>query len=96
MIEVKIVEPTPVLPKFITLLALNLRMTAAERTAVRTSADPEVQDLVYLLQLSRYIDLDHPVTRGGMQMLEAKGLLGEGRAAEILDAVVQDTERAPT
>lgn len=95
MIEVKIADPIVVVPKFITLLALNLRMTAEERTSVRSSADPEVQDLVYLLQVSRYIDLDHPVTRAGIRMLETKGLLGEGRALQILDAPIQDVERSP-
>ncbi len=96
MIEIKIPEPEMVQPKFITLLALNLRMTQAERTAVRTSSDPEVQDMTYLLQIARYIDLDHPVTRQGMQMLESKGILGAGRALQILDAPVQDVERAPS
>jgi hypothetical protein len=41
-----------------------------------------------------YIDLDRADTRAGVQMLEAAGLIGVGRAAQILDAPVQDVERA--
>jgi hypothetical protein len=78
-----------------TLLALNLRLTPEERTAVRSSVDPEVADLVYLLGLSRYIDLDHPVTVAGINALETKGLLGPGRAAAVLGAPVQPAERPP-
>lgn len=40
-----------------------------------------------------FIDLDRADTRAGLQALEAGGLLGTGRALEILDAPVQDVER---
>lgn len=40
-----------------------------------------------------YIDLDDPDTAAGVQMLEAAGLLAPGRAAAILSAPVQDSER---
>ena len=34
---------------------------------------------------AEFIDLDDPLTRQGVEQLEAFGLLAEGRAAEILD-----------
>ncbi len=40
-----------------------------------------------------YIDLDRTDLREGVQALEAMGLIGAGRALEILDAPVQDIER---
>ena len=40
-----------------------------------------------------FIDLSRAETRAGVQMLEAGGLLAEGRALEILDAPVQSHER---
>lgn len=42
-----------------------------------------------------FIDLSRAETRSGVQMLEAGGLLAEGRALEILDAPVQSHERPP-
>ena len=40
-----------------------------------------------------FIDLFRAETRAGVQMLEAAGLLAEGRALEILDAPVTAEER---
>lgn len=40
-----------------------------------------------------FIDLARPDTRAGVQVLETAGLLAAGRAAEILDAPIADTER---
>lgn len=40
-----------------------------------------------------FIDLIDASTRAGVQMLEAAGLLAEGRALEILDAPVNQSER---
>lgn len=42
---------------------------------------------------ARYIDLDRPDARAGVQALEAAGLIAAGRAAEVLDAPVQSHER---
>lgn len=42
---------------------------------------------------AKYIDLDRPETRAGVQMLETVTLLGVGRALEILDAPIQPHER---
>lgn len=82
--------------RWITLLALNLRFTKAERTAIREAqtTDEDVSDLMYLFQVAKYIDLDRTETIGGLQLLEAKGLLGAGRAGEVLSAPVQPQERA--
>jgi hypothetical protein len=44
------------------------------------------------VELAQYIDLNRPDTRAGVQALEAGGLLGAGRAAEILDTPVQAHE----
>lgn len=89
------VREVPVLPRHITLLALNLRFTRAERDAIRAAevSDPDVSDIMYLMRQARYIDLDRAETVGGVQALEAKTLLGVGRAAEVLGAEVQDSER---
>ena len=85
-------------PKHITLLALNLRMTREERDAVRAArlTDGDVDDIMFLMSTARYIDLEHPVTIAGITMLETKGLLGTGRANQILSAEVQINEIAPT
>ena len=40
-----------------------------------------------------FIDLDRPDTRAGVQRLEQAGILAPGRAAAILDAPVQESER---
>lgn len=45
------------------------------------------------LAAATYIDLQRPETRAGVLMLEAAGLLAEGRALEILDAPVLPEER---
>lgn len=42
---------------------------------------------------AEHIDLDRAETRAGVEYLEATGLIGAGRAAEILDAPIQEHER---
>jgi len=83
-------------PAHITLLALNLRMSRAERDVIRSAeiTDPDVADLMYLMSKARYIDLNNPVTITGLQMLETKGLLAAGRANEILSMSIQSGEVA--
>lgn len=82
-------------PAHITLLALNLRFTRAERDAIRAAevTDPDVSDIMYLMHQASFISLNDPTTIQGLQALEYKGLLGAGRANEILTQVVQDRER---
>ena len=53
-----------------------------------------MSDTLYLMQQARYIDLDHAITISSLALLESKGLLGVGRASEILSQPVQDSERA--
>jgi hypothetical protein len=45
------------------------------------------------IDAASFIDLSDPTTRGGVEMIEAYGLIGAGRAAVILDEPVQDKER---
>lgn len=52
-----------------------------------------LRDLKTQVLAAKYIDLDRPDTRAGVQQLEAGGLIGVGRAAIILDSPVQDDER---
>lgn len=43
---------------------------------------------------AKFIDLDRDDTRAGVQALEAAGVVGAGRAAEILDAPIEPHEAA--
>jgi hypothetical protein len=76
-------------------LALKLRMTADERKNIRAAAESnaDVYDLMDLLSDSTYIDLTRPETVQGIQTLEAAGLLGAGRADEILTTPVTEGEK---
>jgi len=62
------------------------RMTSAERIAIREKAkvSPAIHDYMAMLDAAQDVDLTDPRTIGGVQALEASGLIGEGRAAEIL------------
>lgn len=62
------------------------RFTAEERVAIRTAAQGSIaiQDYLELVNVSDSIDLTYATTKGGVQALEASGLLAEGRAADIL------------
>jgi hypothetical protein len=79
----------------ITRLAMKLRMTATERKTIRAAAETnaDVYDFMDLLSDSTYIDLTRPETVQGIQTLEAAGLLGAGRADEILTDAVTEQER---
>ena len=55
-----------------------------------------VQVLQSRLNMASYIDLDREDTRQGVILLETMGLLGEGRALEILDGPIADHEYHPT
>jgi hypothetical protein len=69
-------------------------MACAERDAVRTAeGNDDVSGVMYLFEKARYIDLNRQETIDGINLLEAKGLLGSGRAQQILTAPVQDHER---
>ena len=99
--------PDPPAPVFtrLTKLGFRSRFTAAEKTAIELASldDPaapmaqraQAADIrVYLADVAAaaYIDPQHVDTRSGVQAIEAAGLLGAGRALEILDDPVQADE----
>lgn len=95
----------PPAPRHITRLAFRQRFTQAELIGIEIACldDPSApiqqrQQAAALRVMQRqvaeaaFIDLDRPDTRAGVQQLEAAGLIGPGRAAQILDAPVQPHE----
>ena len=75
-------EPEPVVQ--LTQLAYLRRFTAPERITITASADPLVQDFLTLLKMAQDVRLDDADAIMGTQYLEQSGLIGTGRAAEIL------------
>ena len=67
-------------------LAFRNRFTGAEKLALYTAAESSVQLRVYLddLAAAEFVDLDYGATVAGVQALEVAGIIGAGRAAEIL------------
>ena len=63
------------------------RFSQAERIAIRTAAKqvPELEDYLELLALATEVRSDDPDVVGALTMLEAGGLIGAGRAQEILN-----------
>jgi hypothetical protein len=89
------VEEAP-LPRWLTGYAFKQRMTPAERKRIRSAAkvDEDVDDFMDLADSAEYVDLDDPTVIYSINALEAGGLLDAvGRAAEILNAPVQLSER---
>lgn len=93
--------------RWVTKLAFRNRFTQQEKVAIEiaqldVAAAPMAQRAQAAalrasqadVQAGTYIDLDRADTRAGVQALEAAGLLAAGRALQILDAEVQDSERA--
>lgn len=91
----------------ITRLAFRNRFTMAEKTTLELAsldspAAPMAQRQqaatlrAYLADVAaaNYIDLERADTRAGVQMLEQAGLIGAGRALQILDGPVQPDEVA--
>lgn len=60
------------------------RFTAAEWVSIVDDPRPEVRRLVHLTNVAKEIDPESPTVQGGLQYLEAVGLIAPGRAAEIL------------
>lgn len=90
----------------VTRLAFRNRFTSAEKATMEMAAldDPAApmaqrQQAAMLranladTAAATFIDLARAETRSGVQSLEAGGLIGVGRAAEILDAPVTPEER---
>ena len=89
----------------ITRAAFRSRFTQAEKVAIELaglddpSATMEARSQAAAIRTyqkdvdaAEFIDLTDPATAGGVQALEAAGLLASGRAAEILTAPVQWSE----
>jgi len=62
------------------------RFTQTERIAIREAAkvSPELEDYMQLLELATEVRSDDPDIAAALGMLEAVGLIGPGRAAEII------------
>lgn len=97
--------PTPVVPTRITKLSFRQRFLQAERVAIEiASLDNPAADMSvraqaatlrsYLkdIDAASHVDLNFPATRVGVQLLEAAGLIGAGRAAVILDTPPTEDE----
>lgn len=78
------VEVAP--PRLISKVEYLRRFSTEERVAIRTAAKQNavLEDYLSLLELAADIDLDDPDTIGAVHMLESVGLVGAGRAAEVL------------
>jgi len=95
-------EPAPIISN----LAFDLRFTLDELVAIDlasiddTVAPIEQRTAAAALRVTQerakkaaFIDLSDPVTRTGVEQMEALGLLAPGRATEILDTPIQQGER---
>lgn len=76
--------------KKITKLALKLRMTTEERNAIRELAktNADANDFMDLLADAEHVDLNRAETIAGITLL-----FSPSRAAEILDAPINELER---
>jgi hypothetical protein len=94
-------------PAPVTRYAFQNRFTLAELVTIDMasiddpSADPSMRQLAATLRveqrkldLAKFIDLTDPQTVAGTQQLEAYGLIGSGRAAQILSTVITPDEAA--
>ena len=78
-------QPAPTPSPVLTRLAFMDRFTTAELVAIYTDAKTNVETEIWLdkVKAAENIDLSDPRTRDALAMLEASGLIGEGRADEI-------------
>jgi uncharacterized protein (DUF1330 family) len=81
------VTDAPVVVMTWTKLEYLRRFTQDERIAIRTAAKsvPQLEDYMALLELASEVRSDDPDIISALQMLEFSGLIGEGRAQEILN-----------
>ena len=70
----------------LTKLQFRNRFTFAEKQAIYAAAESSVDIRIFLddVNAAEEINLDDPATIGGVQALEAGGLIAAGRSAEIL------------
>lgn len=98
--------PEPAQQRHITKLAFRNRFTMGEKIAIdlasidNPSAIPATRQQQAMIRVmledtrtSSFIDLERADTRAGVQQLETVGLLGAGRALEILDNPIEPQER---
>ena len=102
-----VTQPPAALDTRITRLAFRNRFTTAEKVALELAAldnpstpmaqrqqSAELRAHLKDLDAASWVDLTRPETGAALQMLEASGLIGEGRAAAILDVdSITDIER---
>lgn len=80
------VTDAPIVAMTWTKLEYLRRFSPAERIAIREAAKtvPALDDYLQLLELAEEVRSDDPDIIGALTMLEAVGLIGAGRANEIL------------
>lgn len=71
-------------PRPLTPLQFKRRFTSEERRAILASTDAYVREFLDLLACAQDVRLDDPDTALGVNYLELTGLIGQGRATEIL------------
>lgn len=79
-------EPEPEPIRTLTKLQFRNRFTFPEKQAIYAAAEVSVDIRIFLddINAAENINLDDPATIGGVQALEAGGLIAAGRAVEIL------------
>ncbi len=73
--------------RVLTQLEFMRLFTVPERVAMRRASklNEVMEDYLDLMRLAQEINLDDPDTIAGVQMMEGAELIGEGRAAEVLN-----------
>jgi len=81
------VTDAPIVAMTWTKLEYLRRFTQDERIAIRTAAKsvPALEDYLQLLELASEVRSDDPDIVAALAMLEGAGLIGAGRAQEILN-----------
>lgn len=92
----------------VTVLGFRNRFTLNEKVATELAAadnpsatmqqrqlSASVRVLLRDLETSTFVDLQRADLRQGVTMLEQYGLIGQGRALQILDAPITEIERSP-
>ncbi|WP_052711995.1 hypothetical protein [Paracidovorax citrulli] len=89
---------TPAQPRKVSRLAFLSRFSDAEAIDIdlasigATREAAAVRRYLSKVNAAQHIDLQDADTRGGVQALEAAGLIAAGRAADILDAPIESRE----
>lgn len=96
----QLVQPAgELISKKISKLALRNRFTMTEKVTLEAAAAQDntngytLRAWISDFNVSQYVDLARPDTIAGVQFLEASGLIGPGRANQILNNPISDVER---